>query len=97
MKLTIKTENLFNLSMSIECTAIAENVYMRSICDTDNIDEGFDNLIDALNDELIYTADQWRVMQEYQTPAEANFNEAWMMFYEDIAAHYYEIVTIEEA
>lgn len=33
-----------------------------------------------MNDELIYTADQWTIMQEYQTPDEANFNEAYEMF-----------------
>ena len=92
MKLTVNTSELFNLNMSWDATGIAENVYNRAICDAENIDEAFESLYDALNDELIYTADQWTIMQEYQTPDEANFNEAYEMFYEDLCRHFYEIV-----
>lgn len=92
MKLTVNTSELFNLNMSWNATGIAENVYNRAICDAENIDEAFESLYDALNDELIYTADQWTIMQEYQTPDEANFNEAYEMFYEDLCRHFYEIV-----
>ena len=92
MKLTVNTSELFNLNMSWDATGIAENVYNRAISDAENIDEAFEALYDALNDELIYTADQWNIMQEYQTPDEANFNEAYEMFYEDLCRHFYEIV-----
>lgn len=92
MKLTVNTSELFNLNMSWDATGIAENVYNRAICDAENIDEAFESLCDALNDELIYTADQWTIMQEYQTPDEADFNEAYEMFYEDLCRHFYEIV-----
>ena len=99
MKLTVNTSELFNLNMSWDATGIAENVYNRAICDAENIDEAFESLYDALNDELIYIndeliyiADQWTIMQEYQTPDEANFNEAYEMFYEDLCRHFYEIV-----
>ena len=92
MKLTVNTSELFNLNMSWDATGIAENVYNRAISDAENIDEAFEALYDALNDELIYTADQWTIMQEYQTPDEANFNEAYEMFYEDLCRHFYEIV-----
>ena len=96
MKLFVNTSELFELNMSWDATGIAENVYNRSICDAESIDEGFDSLLDALNDELIYTADQWAIMQEYQTPAEANFDDAYMLFYDDLARHYYEIVEEQE-
>lgn len=96
MKLTVNTSELFNLNMSWDATGIAENVYNRAICDAENIDEAFESLYDALNDELIYTADQWTIMQEYQTPDEANYNEAYEMFYEDLCRHFYEIVKEEE-
>lgn len=96
MKLTVNNSELFNLNMSWDATGIAENVYNRAICDAENIDEAFESLYDALNDELIYTADQWTIMQEYQTPDEANFNEAYEMFYEDLCRHFYEIVKEEE-
>ena len=99
MKLTVNTSELFNLNMSWDATGIAENVYNRAISDAENIDEAFESLYDALNDELIYIndeliyiADQWTIMQEYQTPDEANFNEAYEMFYEDLCRHFYEIV-----
>lgn len=95
MKLTVNTSELFNLNMSWDATGIAENVYNRAICDAENIDEAFESLYDALNDELIYTADQWTIMQEYQTPDEADFNKAYEMFYDDLCRHFYEIV--EEA
>ena len=92
MKLTVNTSELFNLNMSWDATGIAENVYNRAICDAENIDDAFEALSDALNDELIYTADQWTIMQEYQTPDEANFNDAYEMFYDDLCRHFYEIV-----
>ena len=92
MTLTVNTSELFNLNMSWDATGIAEKVYNRAICDAENIDEAFESLSDALNDELIYTADQWTVMQEYQTPDEANFNNAYEMFYDDLCRHFYEIV-----
>lgn len=95
MKLTVNTSELFNLNMSWDATGIAENVYNRAICDAENIDGAFESLYDALNDELIYTADQWTIMQEYQTPGEANFDQAYEMFYDDLCRHFYEIV--EEA
>lgn len=96
MKLTVNTSELFNLNMSWDATGIAENVYNRAICDAENIDEAFECLADALNDELIYTADQWTIMQEYQTPDEANFNDAYEIFYDDLCKHFYEIVKEEE-
>ena len=95
-RLTVNTQELFNLNMSWEATGIAENVYNRAICDAESLDEGFENLWGALDDELIYTADRWTVMQEYQTPEEANFDDAYMKFYDDLSRHYYEIVEGEE-
>ena len=95
MKLSVNTSELFNLNMSWDATGIAENVYNRAICDAESIEEGYESLFDALNDELIYTADQWAIMQEYQRPEDANFNDAFMMFYDDLAAHYYEIIKEE--
>lgn len=40
----------------------------------------------AVDEELIYYVDQWKVMQYYQNPSEANFNEAYMLLEEDIMA-----------
>ena len=96
MKLTVNTCELFNLIMSCDATGIAENVYNRAICDAENIDDAFEALSYALNDELIYTADKWTIMQEYQMPSEANFDKAYEMFYDDLCRHFYEIVKEEE-
>lgn len=44
----------------------------------------YEAIIDALNDELIYTADQWEVMKAYQEPKDANFTEAVEEFINDL-------------
>lgn len=80
----------------MEATDIANEVYKRAICDAGDIDEGYEMLTDALDDELIYTEDQWTIMKEYQSPEDANYDEAYRLFYEDLSAHYYEIVTEEQ-
>lgn len=41
--------------------------------DAENIDE---EIYSAIDEGLIYYADQWKVIQFYQTPEQANFNEA---------------------
>lgn len=96
MKLSVNTSELFNLKMSWDATDVAEEVYKRAICDANSIDEGYNCLLDALNDELIYTDDQWTIMKEYQSPEDANYNEAYMLFYDDLCSHYYEIVEEKE-
>lgn len=96
MKLSVNTSELFNLNMSWNATNIAEEVYKRAICDANDIDEGYECLADALNDELIYTEDQWTIMKEYQSPEDANYDMAYMLFYEDLSLHYYEIITEEQ-
>lgn len=96
MTLTLNRRELANLNMSWEATDIAEHVYNRAICDADSLDEGYENLWGALDDHLIYTRDQWTIIEEYQTPQEANYDEAYEMFYEDLCRHFYEIVEEEE-
>ena len=84
-------------SFSWDACGIAENVYERACCDAETLDEAFDNISDALNDELIYTADQWTIMQEYQTPEEANFFDAYDSFYNDLCRYFFDCVTLEES
>ncbi len=45
-----------------------------------------DELWNAMDDELIYTADQWEIMKYYCTPDTANFTEAYDAFYSDLCA-----------
>ena len=51
---------------------------------------------DAINDELdrvlIYYADQWEIMQHYQTPADADLYEA----IEQLLAEVYDIIEEEQ-
>lgn len=41
-------------------------------------------IMDAVNDGLIYTSDQWEVMKAYQNPQNANFDEAVEEFMNDL-------------
>ena len=92
MKLKVNTENLYYLNCSWDVTEIAEEVYNRCILDAQDLEEARDSLEEALDLEMIYTARQWAVMAEYQTPGEANFDQAYEMFYDDLCRHFYEIV-----
>lgn len=92
MKLTVNTENLYYLNCGWDVTEIAEDVYNRCILDAQDLEEARDSLEEALDIEMIYTARQWAVMAEYQTPDEADFNKAYEMFYDDLCRHFYEIV-----
>ena len=62
--------------------AVAENVLLR----IDEVNEGTidDDLWQAMNDELIYTEDQWSMIAYYCTPQNADFNSAWDDFYADL-------------
>ena len=54
-------------------------------------DEIVDELQYAMDLELIYTEDQWSIMAYYQTPQEANFNEAMEEFYNDLLDILYKV------
>jgi len=57
---------------------IAENVLMRMD------DRSSDELWQAMDDELIYTCDQWAMIEYYCTPQNADFESAWTEFYNDL-------------
>ena len=52
-------------------------------------DDIYDEVLSAIDDELIYDDDQWRIMRFYQTPGDANLDEAFEQLTEDCV----EIVT----
>ena len=54
-------------------------------------DEIEDELQYAMDLELIYTEDQWAIMAYYQTPQEANFDEAMEEFYDDLLEILYKV------
>jgi hypothetical protein len=52
------------------------------------LDEKID---DAIDNALIYYCDQWKIIQHYQRPEEANFQEAVEEFSSDIYSLVYKI------
>lgn len=61
---------------------IADAIYDRA--ETMETDDTYEAIVDALNDELIYTDDQWEVMKAYQSPQDANWIEAVEEFINDL-------------
>lgn len=51
----------------------------------DNDGDIYDLVDEELYNSLIYYEDQWEVMKHYQTPKEANFEDAWLALAKDIA------------
>lgn len=68
-----------------EIAGIAERVIDRyhTYIDDGYTDEN-DALFSAMDDELIYTADQWEIMKFYCTPQDANLSDAFMQFETDL-------------
>jgi hypothetical protein len=62
---------------------IAENVLSR--IDADEIEKDpYEAVLQAMDDELIYTEDQWAMIEYYCTPQNADFNGAWEDFANDL-------------
>ena len=62
--------------------SLAEDILSRYI-DMNDEDE-YDRLYQAMDEGLIYTADQWEMIKYYCTPANADFNNAWDDFTSDL-------------
>jgi len=75
----------FDYSASFELVDIIENVIDR-IEDiyVEDEDELHDAIIQAIDDSLIYTEDLWEIMKQYQSPQDANWDEAVEEFYNDV-------------
>lgn len=78
----------FNESKAVELWGYGEvGQFAREIfsrIDEDEFEDIEEAIINATDDYLIYTVDQWALMEFYQTPREANFEEAFQMFLEDL-------------
>ena len=75
MKMSINMTPIYETFGFSNVAGIAENVLMRmESADTEE-------LWQAMDDELIYTADQWAIIEFYCTPADADFSKAWEDFY----------------
>lgn len=85
MKLKIDEKKLTELFGFDEIRNIAGAIIARAEGYAEESPEGaYDLIIDALNDELLYTSDQWEVMKAYQLPEDANFNNALREFINDL-------------
>lgn len=62
-----------------EFLAILEDIISRAISIVDDRDNAdlFEVIQDAMDDALIYNDDKWEIMKHYQSPSDANFDEAW--------------------
>ena len=84
-----KKETLAKLEkiMSYEAQSVAEMVIDRVEDFQDENNELFDKICWAVDDELIYTDDQWDIIKNYLTPSyigTISFNDIINQFIEDI-------------
>lgn len=79
----------FDYSLEENFQDVVEGIVSRTL-DTyeGNEDELYEAIFGAIDDGLIYTKDQWTVLEHYYTPSEANFQEAIEQLENDV----YEIV-----
>ena len=73
--------------MSYEAVSVAENVIERVEDFEDENNELFDKICWAVDDELIYTEDQWDIIKNYIGPSSIgsiSFNDIINQFIDDI-------------
>ena len=76
-----KVSNKFGYGAEVE--GIASNIFARF----DKFEDFYTELYDCLDSELIYTEDQWQVIQYYVSPdtiGYIGFNEIIEMFIDDL-------------
>lgn len=86
--MTINTDKLnrqislnFNFTVGDIARAIIDRVEFDEIADDSEL---YDAIYHAMDDELIYTADLWQVMEYYQTPENANLTDATSSLLDDL-------------
>lgn len=66
-----------------DMAGLAENILDR--IDVDDVkDDAYEALYQAMDDGMIYTKDQWTMIEYYCTPQDANYNTAWEAFEGDL-------------
>lgn len=78
MEITKEMNLLLWDKFNLKVCEIAESIIERMEEPTE------EELRQAMDDELIYTEDLWKIMTYYQTPQEANLSEAMELFYSDL-------------
>ena len=85
MLLENKNEALFNtFGIHDDILTVAEDILDRFESIHEDGGDVYDDLFQAMNEGMIYTADQWTMMQYYCTPQDASFEDAWMSFEGDL-------------
>lgn len=77
-----------------EFVDLVEDMMDRVECNSE--DELSDAVLDAINDGLIYYADEWTVLKHYCTPQDANWETAVSSFTDDLINYAYQTCTFEE-
>lgn len=68
-----------------DMAGLAESILNR--IDLDDLKEdAYGALFQAMDEGMIYTEDQWTMIEYYCTPSDANYNTAWEMFESDLMA-----------
>lgn len=70
---TLKTSELYHLSFNQ--SDFIRDVFDR-LDDVESLDEVDDAIFEAIDESLTYTADQWKLLETYCTPDNADLNEA---------------------
>lgn len=66
-----------------EMIGLAENILDRIDVDTYR-EDAYEAVWQAMDEGLIYTADQWTMLEYYCTPTNASFEDAWNDFENDL-------------
>ena len=78
------------------CSDIADAIISRMEDTYQSEEDLFDAVYQAMDDELIYTNDQWQILMGYSTPQEANWNNAINEFTEDLCVYVNELYINDE-
>lgn len=89
MEITKEMNLLLWDKFNLKVCEIAESIIERM--EEVSKDEIEDELQYAMDLELIYTEDLWKIMAYYQTPQEANLSEAMELFYNDLLDILYKV------
>lgn len=77
---TLKTSKLYHLTC--DKVDLIREVFDR-LDDIESLDEVDDAIFEAIDESLTYTADQWKLLEAYCTPDNADLNEATEDLYAD--------------
>lgn len=66
-----------------DLAGLAESIFNRIDVDDYKAD-AYEALFQAMDEEMIYTKDQWTMIEYYCTPQNADFNGAWEDFANDL-------------